>query len=263
MPTLSPGLIPIVPAAATPAARGTAAPCSSARAVYVQQKRDATGLRGAEIVGPGVAVPRITHADALALVAWWSREVPSLASSPGAGDAEVAAWARCALAARSLASGPVAADAGGALYPDAFRLWDGIRRIATAMDAHAVAPRNVGAVEWPSLAAQLARAASLARDRAADEGRRAIGSASDALATGAAKVSSAAGRGAGEGAIRGALSAVALPAAVVGVALVGGLVAWRVTRAAPGERDDHRAASTSPRKTKTKPKKPKKAGGRS
>jgi hypothetical protein len=143
MPTRSPGLTP--PSAATPAALGPAAP-SSARAVYLQQKRTHTARRGAEIIGGGLAVPLITYADALELVAWWSSRVPTLAAcleDGGACDAEVAEWARCALAARALSAGPVAAGAGGALYPDRFRLWKCIKRIALAMDT-----RNVAAPSW-------------------------------------------------------------------------------------------------------------------
>jgi hypothetical protein len=115
MPTRSP--VPIPPAA-TPAALGTAAPRSSARAVYLAQKRDVAARRGAEIIGPGVAVPRLTCADALALVAWWSREVPAL-SAGGRGDVDpdVAAWARCALDVRARATTPRGGGAGRGALP--------------------------------------------------------------------------------------------------------------------------------------------------
>lgn len=256
MPPRSP--VPTPPDAATPAALGSAAPRSSARAVYLDQKRDFITRRGVERIAPGVAVPRLTYADALALVAWWSRAVPSLAACLELGDCdpEVAEWARCALAVRALASGPVAAGQGAALYPSPYRLWHGIKRIAQALDAHAVAVRNAGAAELAALASTVARAASDVRTGAGDASH-AIGQVSDALATGAAKVSGAAGRGAGEGAIEGALSAAAVPAAIAGVALVGGLVLWRASR--DGSRNDN-AAPAKPRKAKrTK----KKAGGRS
>lgn len=256
MPPRSPE--PTPPDAATPAALGSAAPRSSARAVYLDQKRDFISRRGAERIAPGLAVPRLTNADALALVAWWSRAVPSLAACLELGncDPEVAEWARCALAVRALASGPVAAGQGAALYPSAFRLWHCIKRIALALDAHAGGVRNAGAAELAALAATVARAAGDVRTGAGDASH-AIGEVSDALATGAAKVSGAAGRGAGEGAIKGALSAAAVPAAIAGVALVGGLVLWRATRA--DSRNDN-AAPAKPHKTKrTK----KKAGGRS
>ncbi len=254
MPTRSPGLIP-TPVAATPAALGTAAPRSSARAVYLAQKRDFAARRGAEIIGPGAAVPRLTCADALALVAWWGLEIPALAAG-GRGDADpdVAAWARCALDVRARATTPTAAGQGAARYPAPDRLWQCIKRIALALDARAVATRNADAAELAALAAQVARAASDVRTGAADASH-AIGAVSDALATGVAKVSGAAGRGAGEGAIKGALSAAAVPAAIAGVALVGGFVLWRATRAA-SRNDNH-----EPR-TRTK-KKRAKAGGRS
>lgn len=260
MPTRSPVLTP--PSAATPAALGPAAP-SSARAVYLHQKRTHTARRGAEIIGGGLAVPLITYADALELVAWWSSNVPRLSACVDAGacDPEVAEWARCALAARALAAGPVAAGAGGGLYPDRFRLWKGIKRISLAMDT-----RNVSAPSWSAAAGDVRRVGELVKAATAtaadakggaDDAAHAVGVVSDALAGGAAKVSAAAGRGAGEGAIRGALSAAAVPAAIAGVALVGGLVLWRAARAET--RNDNRAASApSTRKAKRT-----KAGGRS
>ena len=263
MPTRSPELIP-TSATATPAAAGSVALLSTARAEYVQQKRDFTAHRGAEIIGPGVAVPRITCADALALVAWWSREVPALASrlEAGASAPEIAAWARCTLAVRAVASAPVAAGAGDRAYPDAFRLWRCIKQISTAMDAHAVAPRNAGA-ELAVLASEVMRAADRAR-ASADNASQAINKVSDALASGAAKVSGAAGRGAGEGAIKGALSAAAVPAALIGgAALVGGLVWWRVAshndnKKKPDDEKPKRATSKP-----SKAKRAKKSGGRS
>lgn len=250
---------PIPSDAATPAALGSAALRSSARAVYLDQKRDFISRRGVERIAPGLAVPRLTYADALALVAWWSREVPSLVAclELGACDPEVAEWARCALAVRALASGPVAAGQGAALYPSPYRLWHCIKRITMALDAHAVAVRNASAAELAALAATVARAASDVRTGASDASH-AIGDVSDALATGAAKVSGAAGRGAGEGAIRGALSAAAVPAAIAGVALVGGLVLWRATRGGAASRNDNAAPSKPPKKKRAK-----KAGGRS
>ena len=257
MPPRSPD--PTPPDAATPAALGSTAPRSSARAEYVRQKRDFTARRGAEVIAPGVAVPRITYADALALVAWWSRAVPSLAACLELGDCdpEVAEWARCSLAVRALATGPVTVGQGGALYPSPYRLWHCIKRIAMALDAHAVGVRNASAAELAALASTVARAASDVRT-GADNASAAIGTVSDALATGAAKVSGAAGRGAGEGAIKGALSAAAVPAAIAGVALVGGLVRWRATRTPRGEsRNDNRAPAAAARKKR------KKAGGRS
>jgi hypothetical protein len=255
MPTRSP--VPIPPAA-TPAALGTAAPRSSARAVYLAQKRDVAARRGAEIIGPGVAVPRLTCADALALVAWWAREVPALAAG-GRGDADpdVAAWARCALDVRARATTPAAAGQGAAHYPAPDRLWHCIKRVALALDARGVAPRNANAAELAGLAAQVARAASDVRTGAADASH-AIGTVSDALAAGAAKVSGAAGRGAGEGAIKGALSAAAVPAAIAGVALVGGFVLWRATRG-ESRNDNHAPTSTRPRAKKKRAK----TGGRS
>lgn len=251
--------VPTPPDAATPAALGSAAPHSSARAAYLDQKRDFIARRGAERIAPGVAVPRLSYADALALVAWWSRAVPSLAACLELGDCdpEVAEWARCALAVRAIASGPVAAGQGAALYPSPFRVWHCIKRIAMALDAHAVAVRNAGAAELAALASTVARAASDVRTGAGDASH-AIGQVSDALATGAAKVSGAAGRGAGEGAIKGALSAAAVPAAIAGVALVGGLALWRASRGGAASRNDNAA----PAKSKTKRTK-KKAGGRS
>lgn len=256
MPTRSP--VPIPPSAATPAALGPAAP-SSARAVYLQQKRAYTAHRGAEIIGGGVAVPLLTHADALELVGWWSSKVPALAAclEAGACDPEVAEWARCALAVRALASGPVAAGAGDHPYPDRFRLWRCIKRIALAMDT-----RNVAAPSWSaatdgarSLGELVKAATATAADAkgGADNAAHAIGAVSDALAGGAAKVSGAAGRGAGEGAIKGALSAAAVPAAIAGAVLVGGFVLWRWSRNA----DDDGAAKSSRSTTKRK-----KAGGR-
>lgn len=261
MPTRSPELIP-TSATATPAVVGSDALLPTARAEYVQQKRDFTRHRGAEIIGPGVAVPRITHADALALVAWWSREVPALALrlDAGASAPEIAAWARSALAVRAVTSAPVAAGDGGRAYPDAFRLWKCIKQIAAVMDAHAVAPRNAGA-ELAVLASDIARAADRAR-ASADDASHAINKVSSALASGAAKVSGAAGRGAGEGAIKGALSAAAVPAAVIGVALVGGLVWWRVRVASRDDNEKPKQSTkraTSPRKEK----RAKKSGGRS
>ncbi len=261
MPTRSPELIP-TSATATPAVVGSAALLSTARAEYVQQKRDFTRHRGAEIIGPGVAVPRITYADALALVAWWSREVPALALrlDAGASAPEIAAWARSALAVRAVASAPVAAGDGDRAYPDAFRLWKCIKQIAAVMDAHAVAPRNAGA-ELAVLASDIARAAERAR-ASADDASHAINQVSTALASGAAKVSGAAGRGAGEGAIKGALSAAAVPAAVIGgVALVGGLVWWRMRVASRNDNEKPKQSTkraTSPRKAKRA-----KSGGRS
>lgn len=265
MPTRSPGLIP---SAATPAALGSAAP-SSARAVYLQQKRTHTARRGAEIIGAGLAglaVPLITYGDALELVAWWSRNVPALASclDAGACDPEVGEWARCALAARALASGPVAAGAGGGLYPDRFRLWKCIKRIALAMDTRNVsAPSWSAAVDSARSVGELVKAATTTAADAkngADDAAHAVGVVSDALAVGAAKVSAAAGRGAGTGAIVGALSAAKVPAAIAGVALVGGLVLWRVSRAE--SRNDNRAASSSTAR-KAKQAKRTKSGGRS
>lgn len=256
MPPRSPD--PTPPDAATPAAVGSAAPRSSARAVYLDQKRDFITRRGVERIAPGVAVPRLTYADALALVAWWSRAVPALAACLELGDCdpEVAEWARCALAVRALATGPVVAGQGAALYPSPYRLWHCIKRIAMALDAHAVVVRNAGAAELAALAATVARAASDVRT-GADDASHAIGTVSDALATGAAKVSGAAGRGAGEGAIKGALSAAAVPAAIAGAALVGGLVLWRATRTPRRESRNDNAPAKPARKAKRK------AGGRS
>ena len=264
MPTRSP--VPTPTSAATPAALAPAAPSSStARAVYLDQKRTFTAHRGAEIVGGGLAVPRVTHADALALVGWWSRDVPSLVACLEAGDCdpEVAAWARCALTVRAGATGPAAVGAGAAPYPDRVRLWQCIKRIAMVMDAHQVAPRNASRAELEKqiavfevdlrrMDAATAHAGEAVKARAGDAAQ-AIGAVSDALASGAAKVSAAAGRGAGEGAVSGVLSAAKVPAAIAGVALVGGLALWAASRA----NNDNRAAS--PAAAKSKPKKP---GGR-
>jgi len=253
MPTHSPD--PIPSSASTPVALGTVAP--SARAVYLQQKRGYAACRGAEIVGGGVAVPLITHADTLALVACWSSNVPALASRrvEDAADPEVVAWARCALAARALATG----RAGDAPYPDRVRLWEGIKRIALAMDT-----RNVSAPSWSAVAdgarhlgelAKTASATAADADDGADHIARSIGGVADALASGASKVSAAAGRGAGEGVVTGALAAAAVPMAIVGGVLVGGFALWASSRNDNNAREPSRAASSrSPRS--------KRAGGR-
>jgi hypothetical protein len=264
MSTRSP--VPTPTSAATPAALASAAPSSTARAVYLHQKRTFAAHRGAELYGGGLAVPRITYADALALVGWWSRDVPALAACLEVGDCDpdVAAWARCALTVRAVATGPAAVGAGAAPYPDRVRLWNCIKRIATAMDSHQVTPRNASRVELEKQIAafmERLRAADAAAKRAGDsvkaragDAAQAIGDVSDALAGGAAKVSAAAGRGAGEGAIRGALSAAKVPAAIAGVALVGGLAVWVASRAG----NDNRAARASTAAAKPR----KKTGGR-
>lgn len=241
MSTCSP--VPI-PGSATPAPLGPAAP-SSARAVYLQQKRSFTARRGADVFG-GVAVPRINRADALELVAAWSSALPALVArlEAGTSDLEIAEWARCALAVRALAGEPAAE-----LYADRIRLWRCLGRIASAMDR-----RNVAAPSWSDVTdaarrvgelVKLASAAAADAKGGANNAALAIGAVSDAMAGGAAKVSAAAGRGAGEGAIRGALTAAAPAAAVAGVALVGGLLLWRASR-----NDNREPSETAPRKAR-------------
>jgi len=214
---------------------------SDARTAYLAQKRDLSRRRGAALVG-GVAVPRTTTADVLALATWWSAEVDKLRAGGDLGEADraaIIAWRGCMdTISRRTESTPL-----GATYPDNTHVWTCVGRLATHLTRRQVLP------SWWHAAGATARTFLDAFDERID----AVG---DRMAANAAKVSEAVGAAVGTSAVDSAVKAAAIPIALAASGLVAGVVLLRATSpAARSRRASQRAAA--PTKTSTS-----KKGGR-